>query len=663
MDHTLTAGEHPAVLVARRAAAAPRAVAYVEGATGAALTWADVAAGADHWRALAAALPEGTRVGLLADSPIEAVRAFLGGLAAGVVLAPLDPGARAGELAAAASRLGIGVVVADEASTDLATGLAGAAGLAAHSTGVGGLEPLTAASGRLPAGTAAPGAAALLMSSSGTTGDPKLIPLRADQLLRTAAAVVDAHGLTDGDVGYSPLPLWHINGLVVGVLSTLCTGGRLVVDRRFSARRFWPVVEATGATWLNLVSAIIAILGRSGGPSDDVPDGVAGRVRFARSASAPLSAAAREGFEARTGIAVIETYGMTEVASQICANPLEEAARRPGTVGPATDVELRVAAGPGEAGEVMLRGPRVTDTYWVPGGSATRPATDPDGWLATGDLGILDHDGYLTLVGRVDDVINRGGEKVFPREVEEVLLADPAVAAAAVVGRPDPLLGAVPVAYVTLVDGAAADDDARAAVADRLSATTRDHLSRPKRPVEVHVVDSLPVGATGKVKHAAIRRAMSGGAPAATGDPPPAAPLRPDTGRGAEGSAAACDTLDTPPRTAKPRSSGITMVIDGGQPTGFFLDAVRSYAEHIDVVKFGWGTALVTPDLDTKLAALRELGIRYYFGGTLFEKFVTQDRFEAFLAFAADKGVDTVEISNGTIPLTNTGKAAYIRKA
>jgi phosphosulfolactate synthase len=121
--------------------------------------------------------------------------------------------------------------------------------------------------------------------------------------------------------------------------------------------------------------------------------------------------------------------------------------------------------------------------------------------------------------------------------------------------------------------------------------------------------------------------------------------------------------LHLPERTVKPRSTGLTMVIDGGQPTAHFVDAMRSYASLVDVVKFGWGTALVTPDLDTKIAVLRELGIKYYFGGTLFEKYVTQDRFDAFCDFVRSKGCDTVEISNGTIPLTNTGKAAYIRKA
>jgi phosphosulfolactate synthase len=120
--------------------------------------------------------------------------------------------------------------------------------------------------------------------------------------------------------------------------------------------------------------------------------------------------------------------------------------------------------------------------------------------------------------------------------------------------------------------------------------------------------------------------------------------------------------LDLPVRTVKPRRQGLTMVIDGGMSQGAFADAMTSVEPYVDVVKFGWGTALVTPDLERKLGLLRDLGIRYYFGGTLFEKAVLQDRFESFVTLCRLCGCEIVEISNGTIPLSNTAKAAYIRK-
>jgi phosphosulfolactate synthase len=122
------------------------------------------------------------------------------------------------------------------------------------------------------------------------------------------------------------------------------------------------------------------------------------------------------------------------------------------------------------------------------------------------------------------------------------------------------------------------------------------------------------------------------------------------------------DLLDLPTRTSKPRTTGLTMVMDGGMPTGAFEDAVLAVADHVDIVKLGWGTALVTPDLDIKLSLLRDLGIGYYVGGTLFEKFVAQDRFDAFVALCHEIQTDVVEVSNGTIPMSNTAKAAYIRK-
>ncbi|MST35222.1 AMP-binding protein, partial [Acidimicrobiaceae bacterium USS-CC1] len=309
------------------------------------------------------------------------------------------------------------------------------AGVGAWVAGDGGLQPLGP-----PGRPGEPGrGAALVLASSGTTGRPKLIPLTEAQLLHTARGVVCHHGFTGADRGYSPLPLFHINGLVVGVLASLVGGYPLVVDRRFSASTFWDVVAREGVTWVNLVPAILAVLATVEPP----PAEVVARVTFARSASAPLPVPTLERFERRTGIPVVETYGMTEAASQITANPRPPGERRPGSVGLPVGLELRVAdrdgrpLPPGEIGQVEIRGDNVVDAYWEPAGTrpAERPARRPDGWLPTGDLGRLDGDGYLFLAGRADDVINRGGEKVYPREIEDVLLADADVAAAAVVAR------------------------------------------------------------------------------------------------------------------------------------------------------------------------------------------------------------------------------------
>jgi acyl-CoA synthetase (AMP-forming)/AMP-acid ligase II len=262
-------------------------------------------------------------------------------------------------------------------------------------------------------------------------------------------------------------------------------------------------------TWINAVPAIISRLADPG-----VDETIPPRLRFIRSASAPLPVATSVRFEANTGIPVLETYGMTEAASQITANPLA-GPRKPGSVGLPVGVDLRIvadgaAAADGTAqvegdnvGHVEIRGPSVISSY---GGNHHADRIDADGWLRTGDLGHVDGDGYLYLDARTDDVINRGGEKVFPREIEEVVLIDPAVAAVAVVAAPDPELGQVPVAFLVLrgIDAESehgAVGDALSRIRERLEAT----LVKSKRPTSLNVVRALPAGATGKVQRRVLR--------------------------------------------------------------------------------------------------------------------------------------------------------------
>jgi acyl-CoA synthetase (AMP-forming)/AMP-acid ligase II len=291
---------------------------------------------------------------------------------------------------------------------------------------------------------------------------------------------------------------------VVGVLGALVGGHRVIVDRRFAASTFWDVVERTGATWLNLVPAIISVLAVRAAPAASAT----ARVGFARSASAPLPQATRERFEKVTGVGVLETYGMTEAGSQIAANPRSQGERRPGSVGVAVGLELRVVDGsrqclpPGVVGQVEIRGANVVSEYWAPAGTAgtARPACRADGWLATGDLGRVDDDGYVYLAGRDDDVINRGGEKVYPRQVEEVLFAEAGVAEAAVVGRTHPIVGEEPVAFVVAAPGTD-----RIALEARLRARCETELSRFRRPAEILLVASLPSGLNGKVRRADLR--------------------------------------------------------------------------------------------------------------------------------------------------------------
>jgi acyl-CoA synthetase (AMP-forming)/AMP-acid ligase II len=483
---------------------------YVEHARdGRTMSFRQLEGSMERWRALLGEARAGglTTIGLAISDPVAFMDAFLGAMAAGFWVAPLDPSlpsGGSGGAAATMARTGADVVVADRPAP---------AGMDGGWVELEHLDRLGAGTVTGPGATAPfrAGAGGVVLSSSGTTGAPKVVRLGQEKLLHTARCVGSHLQLGSDDRGFNSLPLFHINAEVVGLLSTLVAGSCLVLDDRFHRRAFWDLMARRSITWINAVPVIIARLGVLG-PDETVPRG----IRFIRSASAPLSVAAADRFEASTGIPVIETYGMTEAASQITAHPLL-VPRRPGSVGRPVGGELRIVreaepvGSPREAlefhiGHVEIRGPSVVGGYV---GDVHRDSFHPDGWLRTGDLGHRDADGFVYLDARTDDVINRGGEKVFPREVEEVISADPMVTAVAVVGRDDQELGQVPVAYAVLrgVDGLGDSDvetnDVENAAA-RMGLALERCLVRTKRPVALCVVRELPAGATGKVRRRAL---------------------------------------------------------------------------------------------------------------------------------------------------------------
>lgn len=471
------------------------------------LTYGELAWAVGGWRTELdrREVPPGGKVALAVADPLDFALAYLGVVSSGRRAIPVAAGAPGPELARSLGRPAPDLVIADRtlgAGDGVVTPDAYLFGIARQ----GGTPRPTA---RDDTGDDRLGG--VVLASSGTTGTPKQVFLDLGRLLHVATAVARHHRLTVTDVGYNSLPLVHVNAEVVGLLATLVGGGELVLDQRFHRRGFWDLIEARTVTWINAVPAILAVLAREPAPSSAQTR----TVRFVRSASAPLPTAVLTSFEAVTGLPVVETYGMTEAASQITANPLGDA-RRPGSVGRPVGAEVRVvdASGrlcrDGETGQVQIRGRGVISTYATETGNERFQA---GGWLETGDLGRFDADGYLFLVGRTDDVINRGGEKIFPREVEEVLLADPRVARAVVFGVPDEVLGQVPVARVQLAapapDAVAPParqpgDDLRPAAETHglpadLSARCAARLDRFKRPVRIEVVDDIPVGQTGKV--------------------------------------------------------------------------------------------------------------------------------------------------------------------
>ncbi len=462
---------------------------------GTTLSYAQLAEVTRPWRQAAAEhLPSHRAVLQIAD-PLRFAVAFLGLMAGGATVVPLDPNAPEQERRHLVDLLGGDVLVTDQPAEDA---------VPVWSIGEGGvapvdLPPVPASARRTPLSPHP----ALILSSSGTTGTPKVIPLAERQLLYVAGKVAEHHRLNGDERGYNPLPLFHVNAEVVGLLSTLVAGSSLVLDPKFRRTGFWDLVDHWDVTWINAVPAILAILARSDPPSPEV----ARRIRFARSASAPLPIPVLEAFESRTGIPIVETYGMTEAAAQITANPIPPQPHRPGSPGLPVGVEVRVVdtqgkvCPPAVVGSVEIKGKSVIEHYLNPGRhERLRPARERSGWLRTGDIGHLDTDGYLFLAGRADDVINRGGEKVYPRPIEDVLRLSSDVAEVAVVGQPDSILGQCPVAYVI---------PSRAANPERLETDLRQlagsRLAPPHRPVAYHLRQTLPAGPTGKVSRRKLR--------------------------------------------------------------------------------------------------------------------------------------------------------------
>jgi len=342
---------------------------------------------------------------------------------------------------------------------------------------------------------------ALLIYTSGSTGRPKGVMLDHANAEAMTAAMVTHFGLTERDHCRLVLPLFHVNAIMVSALSSFRAGGRLSIVGAFSASRFFGQVERLRPTYFSAVPTIYALLASL--PEEVQPD--TSSLRFVVCGAAPVSAELLERCQVRFGFTMVEGYGLTEGTCASACNPVD-GLRKLGTVGPALPGQ-RIAirredgshAGPGETGEVLIAGPTVMRGY------LNRPdataATVVDGWLHTGDVGRLDGDGYLTIVDRVKDMIIRGGENIYPKEIEAVLHGLPGVLEAAVVGRPGPVLGEAPVAYVQLYPGSPL-------IEEELLDHCRRNLARVKVPERISVVSALPKNPVGKIDKPALRRSL-----------------------------------------------------------------------------------------------------------------------------------------------------------
>ena len=354
-----------------------------------------------------------------------------------------------------------------------------------------------------PKGCAEADDVALVLHTSGTTSRPKIVPLSQQNVCASARHVCETLAFTAADRGLNIMPLFHIHGLIAGILAPLSAGSQVFCSPGFDALKFFSWMDECRPTWFTAVPTMHqAILARAPRNADVIKRN---RLRFLRSSSSSMPPQVIHQLEAVFNAPLIEAYAMTEAAHQMATNPLPPGKRKPGTVGlpGGPDVEIMDEAGnllpPNTVGEIVIRGPNVTLGY------ENNPKANAEafvnGWFRTGDQGVKDSEGYISLTGRLKEIINRGGEKISPREVDEVIMDHPAVAQVVCFALPHPKLGEEVGAAVVLKEGAAATErEIREFVATRMADF--------KVPKKVLILAELPKGATGKLQRIGLAQKL-----------------------------------------------------------------------------------------------------------------------------------------------------------
>ena len=492
-----------AALIAARDGAAPAI-----GAPGRA--WLDSAGLQDQAVRVAQALHRagvgrGDRVAIVLPNGPEMAAAFV--TVAGVATTcPLNPAYTEDEFAFYLGDLGARAIILPEGESGPALAAAGALGLTVIRLSFDAADPagvftLSAEGSAGSADTGAPGAedVALILHTSGTTSRPKIVPLLQSNVAASAGNIAASLALAGQDRCLNVMPLFHIHGLIAAVSASLAAGGAIWCAPGFDALRFFGWMQEARPTWYTAVptmhQAILARAGRNAETIANVP------LRFLRSSSASLPGPVMETLAETFGAPVIEGYGMTEATHQMASNPLPPRAQKPGSVGVEAGPLVRIAHESedhlldGGVGEVVISGPNVTPGYEGNPEANAKSFFEAAGrrWFRTGDQGTFDAEGYLTLTGRLKEIINRGGEKVGPLEVDGVLSAHPAIAQAVTFALPHPKLGEEVAAAVVLRDGESATE---AGIRD--FAGTR--LAGFKVPRRVVILHEIPKGATGKLQ-------------------------------------------------------------------------------------------------------------------------------------------------------------------
>ena len=338
--------------------------------------------------------------------------------------------------------------------------------------------------------------AALLIYTSGTTGKPKGVIHTHESLLHGGWNTVVAHELTQEDNSLCVLPLCHINAQAVSVMGTLVSGSGLVMPDRFQVSKFWSWMVDEKCSWFSAVPTIFSYLLNA--EEDAQLKANLKKVRFGRSASAALPPALQKAFEARFGLSIVETMGITETAAPMLSNPLNSEFHKLGSPGIAYGNEVRVADAEGkvvctgEENEVQVKGRNVMQGYFK-NPQATREAFTPDGWYRTGDLGKMDADGYIFITGRLKELIIKGGENIAPREIDDVLYRHSSVLEAAAFPLPDADYGQTVAAAIATRPGEEVTESA-------LRQLCLDAMGAYRAPSKYFFLDELPKGPSGKIQ-------------------------------------------------------------------------------------------------------------------------------------------------------------------
>jgi long-chain acyl-CoA synthetase len=486
-------------LIDARAASDPQAVFFVSPHTGRSLTFGELRDSCIAASAVLAArgLQPGDHVSLVLPNGIQTVRLLLGAMYGGYCVHPVNLLSQLDQMRYVLEHADARLVFAApdwvERIVELTAAIERSMKIVALDPDGAELPDEAPSSGRQPPQPPTPDALALLMYTSGTTGKPKGVMLTQSNLASNAIAISLQHRLTSADRVSAVLPLYHINAFAVTMLAPIAHGGSLVMPPKFSATAFWKVAIDHRCTWLNVVPTMISYLLEGEAP----PRERLSRIRFCRSASAALPPEHHRAFEAKFGIDIIETMGLTETVAPAFSNPTERELRKVGSVGRPSGCEARVvdatgaSVADGEVGEIVIRGPQVTPGYYKnPEGTSGAFFGE---WFRSGDLGYRDADGFYFVTGRIKELIIKGGENIAPREIDEALLRHPAVLDAAVVGIPDRHYGQEIMACVIVRDGQRCSEQELRDFCNR-------ELGRYKTPSIIRFVDDLPRGPSGKVQ-------------------------------------------------------------------------------------------------------------------------------------------------------------------